>query len=83
MPTEFMRATTADLAALQTYVVVALAFALDCRGVLSRFELADELEMIAGAITEGPVQELVEVLVAGLRVEAGPSALRVLDGGKA
>jgi hypothetical protein len=79
-----IRPTVADLASFQSYVAVAFAFALEYRGLLSRFDLADELEAIAGGVAESPVRDLANILIAGLRAEADPAApeLQVIHGGK-
>jgi hypothetical protein len=75
----------ADLASFQCHVAFSLAFALDRRGLLDRFDLADELAATLKAVPEGAARELVEVLICGLRGEAEPpqAGFSVIRGGKA
>jgi hypothetical protein len=73
----------ADLAAFEYQVALALGFALDRRGVLSRFDLADALEEGAEA-SEEPVSSMVDLLACSLRTRLEPPRRRfeVIPGGK-
>jgi hypothetical protein len=79
-----IRPNIGDLAAFQCHLVFALAFALDRRGLLDRFELADELEHTVDSVKTGAARDLVRVVITGLRADREPPApdLKVIDGGK-
>jgi hypothetical protein len=79
-----IQVSMADLATFQFQVALGLSFALDRRGLLSRYELADELEEAAAAMEADAARDLVKLLIAGLRDEPEPPPdLTVIEGGKA
>jgi hypothetical protein len=78
------RVSVADLASFECQFGLALGFALDRHGLLSRFELAEELDEAARA-GEEPVSGLMHLLASGLRTDLSRPAERrfqVIPGGK-
>jgi hypothetical protein len=72
-PSETIRVKVSDLALFQACVALAFALALERRGLLSRFELADEIEAMGADVPAGG-EQLMATFVAALRVPANDGA---------
>jgi hypothetical protein len=85
-PRDTIRLSLADLVSVQSHVAVALAFALERRGLVSCAEVADDLSHIAGGLPDGSPRALVRVLADALRLDARPEPaapdLTLIRGGK-